>query len=836
MKISRKFFIGFFFAIIFSNNLCGMELGTEATEDEEISYDMNNKFKIHEKVVITRSSGDKEYAEVKSIDEKGIHTVQTPKIIKLYSKNPGAGKIDGKNAQILPLSELGKLTGRIIGEKVLSNDVDLIADNFEKIKKARKDNDFEEDEFVVIARNDESYGYAKIDRQSTRKPKYYYTQTDRNLFQDYETKYVYKFKNKPDPDATVDFSTMLESEAVAPMGTKTKLALKNGDPIVVRNGGEYRPAIFDSYTADGKYHVLIKQKNIQRIHIEDIYKIKGLTITGKEPSAAGKAFKSRTKPDLSMISLTEWTSLCFKKYPEYSSSGTNFPDPVLPWEAVEEIENQYIQKHKDSGFFTEAPWIENNNPKETILDPITDSGQPFKDYAFPFVQKKYVAPGSKICFMGDLHGCVHSLLRNILSLVAAGYLNNDFKICKKNFYMVFNGDFVDRGRHGVEVLYTLLRLKLANWNCVFLLRGNHEGYDVSSEYGFAEEVGSKYPTGDKYSVITKLYRLFPLALYLGSGADFVQCCHGGIEIGFSPEKLLTSDDQKKIFQKIPGSWNSDDTYEEEFEKEAWNIIISLVESDTFGGSLKKDTGTNKVRGVTINEYCKKNYEGFNWSDFEQNSTKGKIELNKARGAGYLADVAATRKYLQANNMIKAFFRGHQDKDFGFKMFFDEKIPSSSYPKGYYVGYARGPYRWDKVVQDDKHEDGFLIYKYPPVFTFTSATESQGVPHDCYSILTTAENYNLWRLKPYFLELDPDRNGNYVNWSYVGKKLSLNFSEFPADDPILPSTFKTYAQSLVAVQCKEEVVEMPGKSPVLDLTVALGKLKDNLKKLSAALQK
>ncbi len=39
---------------------------------------------------------------------------------------------------------------------------------------------------------------------------------------------------------------------------------------------------------------------------------------------------------------------------------------------------------------------------------------------------------------------------------------------------VFNGDFVDRGAWGVELLAVLAAWKLALPSAVFLLRGNHE--------------------------------------------------------------------------------------------------------------------------------------------------------------------------------------------------------------------------------------------------------------------------------------------------------------------------------------------------------------------------
>jgi len=58
---------------------------------------------------------------------------------------------------------------------------------------------------------------------------------------------------------------------------------------------------------------------------------------------------------------------------------------------------------------------------------------------------------------------------------------------------VFNGDFVDRGKRGLEVLLLLLSLYLAFPNAVFLNRGNHEDSVMNARYGFIREVESKYP-------------------------------------------------------------------------------------------------------------------------------------------------------------------------------------------------------------------------------------------------------------------------------------------------------------------------------------------------------
>src|SRR5438067_719039 len=90
--------------------------------------------------------------------------------------------------------------------------------------------------------------------------------------------------------------------------------------------------------------------------------------------------------------------------------------------------------------------------------------------------------GSEIFVHADLHGDIHSLLAELSWLNDQRYLR-EFGIVHTNFYMVYLGDYTDRGAYGVEVLYTLLRLKLANPEKVFLLRGNHEEASMHTRYG-----------------------------------------------------------------------------------------------------------------------------------------------------------------------------------------------------------------------------------------------------------------------------------------------------------------------------------------------------------------
>lgn len=57
---------------------------------------------------------------------------------------------------------------------------------------------------------------------------------------------------------------------------------------------------------------------------------------------------------------------------------------------------------------------------------------------------------------------------------------------------MFNGDFVDRGKKGLEVLLLLVSCLLVFPGGVFLNRGNHEDTVMNARYGFIREVHQKY--------------------------------------------------------------------------------------------------------------------------------------------------------------------------------------------------------------------------------------------------------------------------------------------------------------------------------------------------------
>lgn len=140
------------------------------------------------------------------------------------------------------------------------------------------------------------------------------------------------------------------------------------------------------------------------------------------------------------------------------------------------------------------------------------------------LRERETAP-EEITVVGDLHGSLKCLVK-VLDVV--GY----FEMADlQNKLIVFDGDYVDRGNHSLEVLCTLLLLKLSLPKNIILLRGNHEDTMTASMYGFREELDEKYGLHDDYERgqelwdnIGNVFASFPIALRTQTAVIL----HGGI--------------------------------------------------------------------------------------------------------------------------------------------------------------------------------------------------------------------------------------------------------------------------------------------------------------------
>ena len=127
--------------------------------------------------------------------------------------------------------------------------------------------------------------------------------------------------------------------------------------------------------------------------------------------------------------------------------------------------------------------------------------------------------------VGDLHGQFYDLIH---MLEKAGD--------PQDINYLFLGDYVDRGIFGIEVVLTLLCIKVINPmnvmqmnypKSVILLRGNHESRNMTENFTFREEVITRFDN-DMYNLFMECFDSMPISAIV-DGKYFAM--HGGI----SPE-------------------------------------------------------------------------------------------------------------------------------------------------------------------------------------------------------------------------------------------------------------------------------------------------------------
>ncbi|CAJ1372359.1 unnamed protein product [Effrenium voratum] len=105
----------------------------------------------------------------------------------------------------------------------------------------------------------------------------------------------------------------------------------------------------------------------------------------------------------------------------------------------------------------------------------------------PVVNTEVPQPDGRLIIVGDTHGQLADVLHILYHL---GPPN------AKNRYL-FNGDMVDRGSQGVEILLIIFSFFLADPESIIIHRGNHENEDMNALHadnggGFEDEVMEKY--------------------------------------------------------------------------------------------------------------------------------------------------------------------------------------------------------------------------------------------------------------------------------------------------------------------------------------------------------
>ncbi|MEM2538994.1 MAG: metallophosphoesterase family protein, partial [Candidatus Bathyarchaeia archaeon] len=213
-----------------------------------------------------------------------------------------------------------------------------------------------------------------------------------------------------------------------------------------------------------------------------------------------------------------------------------------------------------------------------------------------------VPPDREAIIVGDIHGDLTSL-KHILS---------ETKFVEKaraenNIYLIFLGDYGDRGVYSPEVYYVVLTLKEVFPEKVILLQGNHEGPEdlLAYPHDLPYQLMRKFKA-DGLGVYRELSRLFRRFYTAAIVENKLVMLHGGV-----PSEARSLEDIAFAYKKHP------------FESHLEEIL---------------------------------------WSD-PSDDIRGKQP--SPRGAGYLFGEDITRRFLETLN-IKLVIRGHEPAFNGYK--------------------------------------------------------------------------------------------------------------------------------------------------------------------------
>ena len=352
-------------------------------------------------------------------------------------------------------------------------------------------------------------------------------------------------------------------------------------------------------------------------------------------------------------SFEDWRAACEKSPSNRALNGRLPPRALLPLAQFAEFEavlQSFFTLAQTGALSRATNWIGSvpstnsffNVSRAYFFPPATvqTPAIPFE----PFAQKLALPADAEVYFRGDLHGDIRSLLANLTWLNEQGFLRG-FDIARTNFHMVFLGDFTDRGAYGVEVLYTLLRLKLANPGRVFLVRGNHEEAAMQSRYGFFQEGQGKYGREFNALKIGRASDFFPVVLYVGTGTNFLQCNHGGMEPGYQPRALLESS-VSTGFQLLG-------------PLQQQRFLTANLE--VFGDAETKALARAALRDFQPLAPTDPDVLGFMWNDFTVQN--GGAEFARDPGRAYVYGAQATAAVLRSASSpagtVRAVFRAHQ---------------------------------------------------------------------------------------------------------------------------------------------------------------------------------
>jgi len=189
-----------------------------------------------------------------------------------------------------------------------------------------------------------------------------------------------------------------------------------------------------------------------------------------------------------------------------------------------------------------------------------------------------MSPKGEAIMVGDIHGDLNSL---VYILENSRFLERSLK---EDVFMIFLGDYGDRGTYSPEVYYIILKLKERFPENVILMRGNHEGpndllahpHDLPNQ--FQRRFGESWQ--EAYTKIRDLFNYLYNAVLISERFIIL---HGGV-----PSRARTIDDIAYAHKTHPK-----ETHLEE--------ILWSDPDDEIKGTYPSPRGAGKLFGEDITE-------------------------------------------------------------------------------------------------------------------------------------------------------------------------------------------------------------------------------------------
>lgn len=363
----------------------------------------------------------------------------------------------------------------------------------------------------------------------------------------------------------------------------------------------------------------------------------------------GRSFAATAPATAPLPDYSEWRAAC-RRAPANRALGDRLPPrdllPLARYADFAAALGPFLEACRTGELARPEAWLDGPPDARTFFN-LESAYYLQRGVAFqPFAQRHTIPPGTRLFVHGDLHGDLHSLIAYLDLLNREGHLDG-FRLSAPETRLLFLGDYTDRGRYGVEVMYTLMRLKLANPDRVLLVRGNHEDVSLIARYGFLAEATGKYGREFEIPRVARIYDFLPTVLYLACGTNVVQCNHGGLEPGFDPGRLLAA--PEPVAYQLLGRLNQRRLLE---AKPGWVARLPASNRRDLEGSLLDFVPESPTTPSVL---------GFMWNDFTVVAGEPQFAIDTGRAFVYGDE--ATRTVLDAASghgyRIRAILRGHQ---------------------------------------------------------------------------------------------------------------------------------------------------------------------------------